>query len=74
MEPALVHAVEMGHTAVVPEDPLFEEGWCRRAREQGLAVMVWTVNEPERACELYQFGVAAIISDVPRRIRDHVAE
>lgn len=74
MEGALRHAAETGHSAVVPEDPLVEEEWCRRARELGLEVMVWTVNEPERARELYQFGVAAIISDVPRRIRDHVAE
>jgi glycerophosphoryl diester phosphodiesterase len=74
MDAALVHAVEQGHGAVVPEDPLVEEGWVRRAKQRGLDVMVWTVNEPERARELYQIGVAAIISDVPRRIRDHVAE
>lgn len=74
MEAAVDHAEDMGHVAVVPEDPLVDEAWCRRARDAGLAVMVWTVNEPERARELYQFGVTAIISDVPRQIRDHVAE
>lgn len=74
MEAAVDHAREMGHVAVAPEDPLVDEAWCRRALRAGLAIMVWTVNDPERARELYQFGVTAIISDVPRQIRDHVAE
>lgn len=74
MEAAVGHAEEMGHVAVVPEDPLVDEAWCRRACGAGLAIMVWTVNDAQRARELYQFGVTAIISDVPRQIRDHVAE
>lgn len=74
MEAALEHATEMGHVAVVPEEPLVEADWCRRAMEAGLEIMVWTVNYPDRARELYQLGVAAIISDVPRKMRDHVAE
>lgn len=73
-EAALEHASEMGHVAVVPEDPLVEADWSRRAIEAGLEIMVWTVNRPDRARELYQLGAAAIISDVPRKLRDHVAE
>ena len=33
------------------------------AHEKGLAVWAWTVNEPERAAELYAMGVDGVISD-----------
>jgi glycerophosphoryl diester phosphodiesterase len=35
------------------------------AREAGLAVNVWTVNDPDRMRELIDLGVDAIITDVP---------
>lgn len=74
MGSVVAHAVEMGHVAIAPEDSLIDADLVSRARAAGRAVMAWTVNDPDRAGELYQLGVTAIISDVPRRIHDHLAE
>lgn len=65
--PDLVHAAGMQvwspfHGDLTPRD-------LQRARELGLPVVVWTVNEPadlERALDL---GVDGIISDYPDRVR-----
>lgn len=40
------------------------------ARDLGLAVWAWTVNEPAAAQELRRLGVGAIISDHPARMLD----
>ena len=41
-----------------------------RAHAGGLAVWVWTVNEPERAGELLGWGADGIITDRPRAMRE----
>lgn len=42
----------------------------RQARQLGLQVMVWTVNEPARMLELIEMGVDGIITDYPNRLRE----
>ena len=51
------------HLEVTPES-------IRQARDLGLKVMVWTVNEPVRMRELIEMGVDGIITDYPDRLRD----
>ncbi len=46
----------------------------RRAREHGLLVLPWTVNEPERMRELVALGVDGLITDYPDRLRAVLAE
>lgn len=74
VEGAVAHAHDRGHDAIVPEDPLVDADLCAAAAAAGLAVMTWTVNDPLRARELYQLGVAAIISDCPQEIREQLPE
>lgn len=45
----------------------------REAHRQGLAVTVWTVNEPDRMTEMMDLGVDGIITDFPKRLRDIAA-
>jgi glycerophosphoryl diester phosphodiesterase len=64
---AVNHALELGHEVVVPHwqtarsDPMAVDG----ARESGLDVTVWTLNDPEMARDLAAIGVTAIITDDP---------
>ena len=64
---AVSHAAELGHEVVVPHwqtaraDPMAVD----EARESGLDVTVWTVNDPEMARDLATIGVNAIITDDP---------
>jgi len=41
---------------------------CRIAKQKGLVLQVWTVNEPKEMEELIQFGVDGIITDFPDRL------
>jgi len=64
---AVTHALAGGHKAVVPHwqtaraDPMA----VNEARESGLDVTVWTLNDPEMARDLATIGVTAIITDDP---------
>ncbi|HEX5671591.1 MAG TPA: glycerophosphodiester phosphodiesterase [Acidimicrobiia bacterium] len=64
---AVNHALELGHEVVVPHwqtarsDPMAVD----EARESGLGVTVWTLNDPEMAKDLASIGVTAIITDDP---------
>jgi glycerophosphoryl diester phosphodiesterase len=64
---AVKHALEAGHGVVVPHwqtarsDPMAVD----EARESGLDVTVWTLNDPEMARDLAAIGVTAIITDDP---------
>ena len=57
----LALAADGGHVALNPWDPLVDAALVDRAHERGLAVNVWTVDDPARMAELA--GV--------RRRRDH---
>ncbi len=42
------------------------------ARNLGLVVAVWTVNEPEDIDRMIDFGVDSIVSDYPGRVQGHL--
>lgn len=60
LDEAVKMCEDEGHTALVPEHTL-----VTRAINAGLAVYPWTVNDPARAMELVDLGVAGIITDDP---------
>lgn len=45
-----------------------------RAHRDGLGVFVWTVNRPDRARRLFDWGVDGLVTDAPARIRRLLAE
>lgn len=69
---AIEGAVAGGHQWVLPHDPLVTREAVSVAHAAGLLVGVWTVNNQERAAELADYGVDAVISDHPDRIRPEV--
>ncbi len=46
-----------------------DEAKLDEAHQLGLAVVVWTVNEPEQIAKMIDMGVDGIISDRPDRVR-----
>ena len=71
---ALAHAVEEGHRVVAPHHTLIDAELSRAAIAAGVAVVAWTVNDLDRAWELSELGVAAIISDHPLSISSGLTE
>ena len=59
-------AAGRGHLALATPDRGTDERVVSAARAAGLAVVVWTVNSPERMCELSKWGVDACVTDRPR--------
>lgn len=70
----LQRAVEGGHTAVNPWASLVDREFVDRAHDAGIAVNVWTVDQPEQIRSLQAAGVDAIITNVPRLCRDVLNE
>jgi glycerophosphoryl diester phosphodiesterase len=64
-ERAIEVAAAHAHRAINPWDPFVDEAFMALARDAGLAVNVWTVNDPERMRQLIALDVDAIITDVP---------
>ena len=62
---AIALAAAHGHRAINPWDPFVDDAFMALARDAGLEVNVWTVNEPGRMRELIELGVDAIITDAP---------
>jgi glycerophosphoryl diester phosphodiesterase len=54
-----------GHAAVHPYDGAVDADLVARAHARGLAVNVWTVNDPRRIVELAALGVDGVCTDVP---------
>lgn len=48
---------------------LAEPGFLRRAHERGIAVDVWTVDDPGLMCQLLDLGVDGIMTDAPSVLR-----
>lgn len=71
---AVVHAAEAGHTVVAAHDNLIDGVLMSAAAAADVAVVAWTVNDTDRARELSQLGVAAIISDRPHIISSALRE
>jgi glycerophosphoryl diester phosphodiesterase len=63
--PAVAEATREGHVAVNPWDPAVDERFVAIARGAGVAVNVWTVDDPVRIRELVALGVDAVITNVP---------
>jgi len=58
-------AAERGHVAVHPHFALVDEVFVRVAHDVGLAVNVWTVDEPDAIRRLAEMGVDGIVTNVP---------
>jgi glycerophosphoryl diester phosphodiesterase len=54
-----------GCEAIAPNVALASERQLQTAREAGLAVHVWTVNDEETATRLAHLGATSVITDVP---------
>lgn len=59
----------LGAAAVHPGREVVTAARAAAWRARGLAVNVWTVDEPEEARRLAALGAAALITNVPARIR-----
>lgn len=62
-----------GHLALHPWDGLVDGPLMTAASNEGLAVNVWTVDDPARMAELIALGVDGIVTNVPdiaRRVVD----
>ena len=64
----------MGATTLSPEHVLVEERLMAGAGRAGVPVVPWTVNDPARASQLIDLGVAGIVTDYPDRMRRLWAE
>ena len=61
----LLRANDQGHCALHPHESLVDGTMVQAARENGLQLNVWTVNDVQRAGELANFGVEGLITDIP---------
>lgn len=66
---AVAACVAGGHGALHPWDPLVDEDLVERAHAAGLALNVWTVDDPERIRQLAAWGVDGIVTNVPAAAR-----
>jgi glycerophosphoryl diester phosphodiesterase len=57
-----------------PWDPMTSAGLVAEAHREGLRIVPWTVNEPDRMGALIEFGVDAIVTDRPDVLRGVFAE
>jgi len=55
-------------TALHPRHDLIDGRLMKRARERGLHVITWTVNDKARARKLVELGVHAVITDRPEDV------
>lgn len=62
---AVAAAAGSGHVAVNPWDPCVSAESVARARDAGIAVNVWTVDDPDRIRQLAEWGVDAVITNRP---------
>jgi glycerophosphoryl diester phosphodiesterase len=70
----LDRVVAGGHVAVNPWNGRVTAEVVDSAHALGLAVNVWTVDDPDRMRELLGFGVDAIITNQPDRCRSVLSE
>jgi glycerophosphoryl diester phosphodiesterase len=54
-----------GHGSVNPWDELVDEHLVSASHDRGLAVLVWTVDDPGRVAELADWGVDGIVTNRP---------
>lgn len=77
IEPMGPKAIELaagrGHQAIHPHVATIDEAYVALAHEHGLAVNVWTVDDPDQIRELAAWGVDGIITNVPAVALDALA-
>jgi len=66
---AIEACVAGGHSAIHPWDPGVDEELVSAAHHAGLALNVWTVDDPERIARLAGWGVDGIVTNVPALAR-----
>lgn len=69
MSSALLRAESLGLNAVHPHFSSLNRAAMDQARNLGIDVNVWTVNEPEQITRVAELGVSSIISDDPGLVR-----
>jgi glycerophosphoryl diester phosphodiesterase len=62
---AIAACVEAGHTALHPFVGTVDAALVDACHAAGLAVNVWTVDDPDRMTELVALGVDGIVTNVP---------
>jgi glycerophosphoryl diester phosphodiesterase len=62
---AVAACVDRGHVALHPWDRTVDAALVERCHDAGIAVNVWTVDDPERMLELASWGVDGIVTNVP---------
>ncbi|XVQ11260.1 glycerophosphodiester phosphodiesterase family protein [Spirillospora sp. CA-255316] len=62
-------ALDIGATALSPEGALATPSLVERAQRLALPVAVWTINEPDDMTRYVTYGVDAIVTDYPDRLR-----
>lgn len=70
---AIAAAVANGHRAIHPWDGELVTDQVEASHAAGLAVNVWTCNEPARIRELAAMGVDGVCTDVPDVAREALA-
>ncbi|MEW1953708.1 glycerophosphodiester phosphodiesterase family protein [Terrabacter sp. NPDC080008] len=60
-------AAAVGAQVISPEHVLVDADFVVRAHDAGLAVLPWTVNDPDRMSALVDAGVDGLVSDYPDR-------
>ncbi|MFP5577053.1 MAG: glycerophosphodiester phosphodiesterase [Acidimicrobiia bacterium] len=69
LDPIGPEAIELtagrGHVAVHPHVATVDEAYVALAHDHGLAVNVWTVDDPELIRRLADWGVDGIVTNVP---------
>lgn len=63
--PAIELAVRHGHQAIHPHVATVDAAYVAFAHEHGLAVNVWTVDDPDQIRQLAGWGVDGIVTNVP---------
>ncbi len=63
-----------GHRAVNPYAAAVDRSFVEKAHAAGLAVNVWTVNDPEQVAHLTEIGVDGVITDDPAMARRVIDE
>ncbi|MFV1962762.1 MAG: glycerophosphodiester phosphodiesterase [Acidimicrobiia bacterium] len=71
LDEAFNYCLDAGHSVLVPAEVLIEDS-IPSAWSGEVDVFPFTVNDPDRAGELVDFGVSGIITDDPGLIRQHL--
>lgn len=70
----LERAARDGHVAINPWFGSVDQGFVAQAHAVGVAVNVWTVDDPDQMRALADAGVDAIITNVPKLCREVISE